>query len=495
MSDDSDLLSRCRVFAAKPRHRWYAGPTDGIRAALLTTPAAVIVAFKSTSLRRAPPLALLIVLLVLSLVLGLSWLVAVQHQSRSSQKALEAVRIRTARIHNLDVLLLRTLDAESGVRSYLLSNNPVHLTPYQNAASEIEQALTALRAESRPQRPAREVIDQLGELIEQRLELLRRDIEQGSVADVSDAAGGRGKQLTDEIRSRLLELRASTLEQSQAAQEEAHSRFNDVRAINLVLGVGVLGLLLALTVALFREHLLRREIARLLASENERLQAEVDIRTAELNRLASYLTNLREVEQQRVAHELHDELGILLTAARFDAGWLLRKLPQQTDAVVHERIKRLIETLARAIAAKRKLVAELRPPLLADLGLVDALRALTHSKLDTEIRIETDLPDDLPPLKGEVSLALYRVAQEALENVHRHAGAAQVKLALHHDERTILLRVEDDGTGFDQEANSPLSKGLAEIAHRLRMLGGQLRVNSRIGHGTVLEALLPLQPN
>lgn len=451
-------------------------------------------AFKPPSLRRAHPFTLLIVLLALSLALGLSWLIAVQHQSKSSQIALDAVRVRSTRVHNLDILLLRMLDAEVGVRSYLLSNNPVHLAPYQTASDEIEQALSALRAESHPLRPARQAINQLGPLIEQRMELLRHDIEQHGVADAGDAGGGRGKQLTDEIRTRLLELRALTIEQGRVAQEDAYARFNDVRAINLVLGAGVLCLLLALTVTLFREDRLRRQIAGMLASENERLQAEVDIRTAELNRLASYLTNLREVEQQRVAHELHDELGILLTAARFDAGWLARKCSQADDPAMPERIKRLIETLARAIAAKRKLVAELRPPLLADLGLLEALQALARSKLEEDTRIEIELPDSLPPLEAEVSLTLYRVAQEAFENVRRHARAAHVKLALHSDGRTVRLRVEDDGIGFDQTTDATMmSKGLAEVAHRVRMLGGNLQVKSRSEHGTMLEALLPLK--
>lgn len=443
------------------------------------------------------PRTLLIVLLALSLVLGLTWLITIQRQSVSSQQALETVRIRSARIHNLDVLLLHTLDAESGVRSFLLSGNPAYLHAYQEAPAAITRALEVLRAESHPQRPARQTIERLGQLIGARMELLRRDVEQGRMVDASDAdggAGGAGKHSTDEIRAVLLELRERTLNDSVTAQEAAFQRFSDVRAINRVLGAGVLVLLLTLAVALFREERLRRQIAAMLSSENERLQAEVTARTHELNRLATYLTSMREAEQARVAEELHDELGILLTAARMDAGWLARKLPADAEGPLRSRASRLIDTIAQAISTKRKVVAELRPPLLADFGAIEAVRALTHSAASADTQVEAELPETLPALDPQVSLTLYRVAQEALANVRRHAQAGHIKLRLHNEDNVIVLRVEDDGVGFDHALPGTLRMGLADIGHRVRMLGGHLRVHSSPQHGTVVEARLPVTP-
>lgn len=442
--------------------------------------------------RRAHPVALLVVLLALSLVLGLTWLITIQHQSVSSQQALETVRVRSMRIHHLDVLLLRMLDAEAAVRTYLLTGNPVHLRPYQDAPEEIERAMAVLRAESHPQRPARQTIEQLGTLIDARMALLRSDVEAGRMIHAADPQGGPGKQYTDEIRSTLLDLRDRTLKDSAAAQENAFKRFADVRAINRVLGAGVLALLLALAVALFREERLRRQIADLLGSENERLQAQVETRTAALNHLASYLTRMRESDQARVASELHDELGILLSAARLDADWLARKLPADGESMLRARILRLIDSLAKAVAAKRKMVAELRPPLLADFGVVEALRALALGTVSADTQVEADLPEHLPALDPQVSLAVYRVAQEALANVTLHAQARHVKLSLHSEDDMVVLRVEDDGVGFEQPGDDTLHMGLEDVSHRVRMLGGHLQVRSSLRHGTTVVARLPL---
>lgn len=444
--------------------------------------------------RRTHPLTLLIVLLTLSLVLGLTWLLTVQRQSESSQQALETVRVRSTRIYNLDVLLLRMFDAEAAVGIYLLTGNPVHLQPFHDAPGQIESALHALRAESNPQRPAHQTIERLGTLIDARMQLLQHNVDAGRMADAAEPDGGPGKQLTDQIRTLLLELRERTLADSSAAQEEAFARFGDVRAMNGVLGAGVLVLLLVLALALFREDRLRRQIAGILSSENERLQAEVEARTADLSRLANYLTWMRESDQARVASELHDELGILLSAARMDAGALARRLPADAESALRTRLTRLIDTIARAISAKRKLVAELRPPLLADFGAVEALRALAHGALDAGTELELDLPESLPALDAQVSLALYRTAQEALTNVRLHARASHVKLALQHHEDRIVLRVEDDGIGFEPAGHDALRMGLAQVAHRVRMLGGHVHVRSSPQHGTTVEAQLPMTP-
>jgi len=220
----------------------------------------------------------------------------------------------------------------------------------------------------------------------------------------------------------------------------------------------------------------------------------VEARTADLSNLATYLTNTREAEQERIARELHDELGALLTAAKLDAGWIARKLPADAMAPLRDRFDRLLDTLSQVISIKRRVVADLRPPLLADLGLIEALRSLAQSGMvgENEGRIELDLPETLPELPADVSLALYRIAQEALTNVRRHARATKVRLQLATGPREIVLQVEDDGIGFDPSVERLNRHGLAGIAHRVQMLAGRLDITSRPGHGTRIEARMPL---
>ena len=440
-----------------------------------------------------PRAGLLIAVLVLSFVLGLAWLVAGQWQSESSRAALEDLRARSARLHHLDALLLQMLDAESSVRGYVLTQNPVYLTPYQDGQAELERTLGALRADAWADEGQRQTVDHLALLIDMRWRLLTQAIERGVPPGADQPDGGSGKQVTDDIRARILSLRATTQAEIDATQDGAFARFADARTMNHVLGASVLALLLVLVVVLYRQDRLRERMAHLLRSENERLHTEVAHRTQELSSLATYLTNAREAEQARLARELHDELGALLTAAKLDAGWIARKLPAEAVAPLRSRFDRLLDTLNQGIALKRKVVADLRPPLLSELGLVEALRALPDSGDIGEHggRLEIDLPDALPDVPAQTALALYRIAQEALTNARRYAQARSVRLHLAVEGDELVLAVEDDGVGFDPAAREHNRHGLAGMAHRMQMLAGRLDIDSAPGKGTRITARVP----
>lgn len=435
----------------------------------------------------------LLALLAISLALGLAWLASSQWQSSSSRTALERLRADATRLHHLDALLLHLLDAESSVRGYLLSGNPVYLGPYQEGGAQIAQTLDALRADDWRDDGQRAALARLAERVDDKLAVLARGVEHGISPGVEAPAGGPGKQMMDDIRLLTGELRATTLAEIDDSLVASFARFGNARQLNLVLGAGVTALLLALLVALWRQGLLREQLGAMLHSENERLQAEVEQRTAELNSLATYLTNTREQEQARLARELHDELGALMTAAKLDASWIARKLPADVMAPLRDRFDRLLDTLNQGIAIKRKVVNDLRPPLLADLGLVEALRSLADAAAigDREGRIELDLPEQAPDLPADTALALFRIAQEALTNVRRHAQATHATLTMRVEPEAIVLRIADNGIGFDPARLGRARHGLAGIAHRVQMLAGALQVNSVRGQGTVIEARIP----
>ncbi|MDO9598655.1 MAG: CHASE3 domain-containing protein [Azoarcus sp.] len=443
---------------------------------------------------RFRPGKLLGLLLMLGFGLGLAWLAASQWQSASSREALEKLRAQSSRLYHFDALLLHVLDAESGTRGYMLTQNPVYLTPYQDGRTEIERTLKLLREGNWADADEQRMLELLGTLIEDRWSLLKLDIEHGPNGNTESPAGGTDKQLTDEIRRILGELRVRTLHDIDHTLDASFARFADVRATNRLLGAGILALLLALAIVLYRQDKLRRRLAGILHSENERLKTEVDARTTELTSLATYLTRTREAEQARLARELHDELGALMTAAKLDAGWIGRKLPAEVMAPLRTRFDRLIDTLNQVISIKRRVVDDLRPPLLSDLGLVEALRSLAQSGGvgEHDGPVELALPDDLPNLPEDFSLALFRIAQEALTNVRRHAQATRTRLALHRADKLIVLQIEDNGIGFDPETSRHRRHGLSGMAHRVQMLGGQLEVLGVPGKGTVITARVPL---
>ena len=158
-----------------------------------------------------------------------------------------------------------------------------------------------------------------------------------------------------------------------------------------------------------------------------------------------------------------------------------------------ERFERLLTTLDSGIALKRRIIDDLRPPLLQDLGLVAALRTLGEEfARSSGIRVTLDLPDtdlDLPP---ESSLALFRIAQESLTNIRRHAQARSVRLSLELSREHMILRVEDDGVGFDASHTQHRRHGLAGMRHRVQMFFGEFAIDSRPGAGTRVTATLPL---
>ncbi|GLV47502.1 hypothetical protein TJA_06730 [Thermus sp. LT1-2-5] len=196
--------------------------------------------------------------------------------------------------------------------------------------------------------------------------------------------------------------------------------------------------------------------------------------------LAGRLLAAQEEERRRVGRELHDGVGSLLTAALL------------TLKVAERRPEKLPEARARvaeALEEVRRLSRELRLPLLDDLGLKEALQRYLEDYGKGGLQVEARL--EIPPLSKEKELALFRVVQEALTNVMRHAQAQRVRVALWRDGDRLFGVVEDDGRGFDPSQISP-SVGLLGMQERIQALGGTLLVQSAPGEGTRVEFGVPL---
>jgi signal transduction histidine kinase len=244
-----------------------------------------------------------------------------------------------------------------------------------------------------------------------------------------------------------------------------------------------------------RQFKLREQISRILKNENQRLDALVQERTSELSELASYLTNVREAEKLRLARELHDELGALLTAAKMELGWIARNLDDSIPEVCRERLARLEEFLNNGIAMKRRIIDGLRPPLLEELGLINALRALgAEFDQGAEETLSLDLPDTDIDLDPASTLALYRIAQEALTNIRKHARAHRIGISLTETQGKLEIVIKDDGIGFLSSDKTIRHHGLAGMKHRVQMCGGEFFLSSQLGKGTEIVARIALTP-
>src|SRR5262245_2914263 len=258
-----------------------------------------------------------------------------------------------------------------------------------------------------------------------------------------------------------------------------------VLAATAIALLGSLAWLLAAEAA--RQQLLRLATER-QAQDFERL---IDVRTRELSELSTHLQTLAEKEKSELARRLHDELGGLLTAAKMDLSWLQSRVTEQPLHVT--RLTQLGNVLDEAMDLKRRVVEELRPSLLDHFGLPTALRAhVEHVCRQADLQFEVTLIDELDALPKESGIALFRVIQEGLMNVVRHAHARQVRLALTADSQRYLLMLTDDGCGMKlDDTRFRWSHGLTGMRHRVQALGGRFSIESTPAEGTTLRVELP----
>jgi len=206
--------------------------------------------------------------------------------------------------------------------------------------------------------------------------------------------------------------------------------------------------------------------------------------------LATHLQTVREDERSKLARELHDELGGLLTAAKLDVARVKNRLGEAGPEVA-VRIGHLVKTLDAGIALKRRIIEDLRPSSLSNLGLKPALQILcSEFAKRSEIEVVTQL--DEIRLADEAALSVYRLVQEALTNVAKYAGAHRVVVHLSVQGKHAVVSVTDDGRGFDVSKQKAGAHGLAGMRFRVQSGGGTMILRSAIGKGTRIEAALPL---
>ncbi len=225
-------------------------------------------------------------------------------------------------------------------------------------------------------------------------------------------------------------------------------------------------------------------------SARKHTEAALRASNVALQRLSAHADRIIEEERHSIARDIHDELGASLTALQLGMNWLGGQLP---DAGQRERIDEMLAIAGNAMSAVRRILNDLRPGVLDHLGLWAALEALLK---DFQRRDGPRCLFDCPPaiettrLGRETEIALYRIVQEALTNVRRHAGAEQVTLSAGAAGRDLMIALSDDGCGMRVPAH-PVSFGLLGMRERTRALGGRFEIDSSPGAGTTLRVILP----
>jgi signal transduction histidine kinase len=228
-----------------------------------------------------------------------------------------------------------------------------------------------------------------------------------------------------------------------------------------------------------------------LVRKQKEMLGDIGRRTRELASLSAFLQTHYEREKARLARQLHDELGGILTPAKMDLSWLESRLGG--DAQYRERMARLAALIDQGIDLKRRVIEELHPSLLDHLGLAAAVQWYVDevcgaAKLESRVTVSK-----LERLTPDLEIALYRIVQESVTNAVRHSKATKIELVVERTPQGVKLSVLDNGVGIaDLDRARKASHGLVGMTHRMRAINGTLDISSRKGEGTKVEAFLPL---
>ncbi len=214
----------------------------------------------------------------------------------------------------------------------------------------------------------------------------------------------------------------------------------------------------------------------------------------QLQALAEYLEKIREEERTYIAREIHDDLGQTLTALKIDLAWLLKN-HKNPKTPTESKLNGMLKLVDSTIKTVQKISSQLRPGILDDLGFIAAIEwATSEFQQRTNIKCNLQISPQFFEIQENISVALFRIYQEILTNISRHANAKKVKITIEKNKDELSLFVKDDGKGIDKnKIDDPKSLGLLGIKERVRGLKGNLKITGEKGEGTSIEIILPLE--
>jgi len=409
-------------------------------------------------------------------------------------------RVEAERVHEIaaNIAAIREAlgHAESAQRGYLLMQDRRYLEPFNEAMARAQRSFVDLTARTQNDKVASERARALVAVATSKLDEMR--------LTVSNEEQGRHEQAMNLLRAGYgIQLMEDLVKQANAFESEQLGVLAERQAaINLSLvqqriGVGLvvfinLVFLAVLANMILRQFQLREHHRKELEAQAALLERQVVTRTEELSSLSSYLQSTTERDKSRLARDLHDELGGILTSAKIDIAWI-EGHSKMADPEVLPRLKRLSETVDEAVHVKRRVVEDLRPSLLDHLGLGPALDWYvreTCNKAGLACNFKS-LPDG-EQVSPELAIAIYRLVQEGLTNILKHAQATQVDITLERQRNGYRLKLADNGVGISDFRADSLSHGIAGMRQRARALGGRFALRTAPGEGTTIESYFPL---
>jgi signal transduction histidine kinase len=441
--------------------------------------------------------------IVVPLVLGIIASLSIAGYAEVAFRRLEVANRQMAVALEMEATLHETLalivDAETGQRGYLLTGKEEYLQPYDSALPRIADSLHKLRELLVADGTAaqRDNIGQLSNLVGRKLAELEAAIalyrKDGPEVAQALLNTGVGKRAMDDIRASIDTMATNHRRELDDAAKRWAGDIAFARVGMQVMTAFTVALLLIVWLLARRDANQREERRRRMQEDKLRLEAEVEERTADLSELSNYLQVVREDEKSKLARDIHDELGGVLVSAKMDVAWVEERV-RDGDAAAAAKLNRTLQALDDGVQIKRRIIEELRPTLLDNLGLAAALDWQVKEICNRAgLKYELSMPTDDGAIDPQTSIALYRILQEALTNIVKYAGATTVHVDLGTTAENVTLVIEDDGVGIpDNAQNNKLSHGIAGMRQRVKALHGEFSISRRAEGGTLIEANIPL---
>lgn len=439
------------------------------------------------------------------ILLGVAFIATLFIVAESGYKRIHQASLVISAAEERQALMTRylrlVLDAESAQRGFLLTEDRRYLRGFDPAIRALDPMLDRIVAELRDSgfqadaEKAQALRTVTGKKVGEMQASLRLYGEVSRTAALALMETDIGQRAMMDLRHQLRELydgEAARLAEARSSSER------DLQTSRVLLGAAAfLSLLLVILVgALLDRDLRRREQeTQALGTRNRELDRSLQQRTSMLFHLSSSLQKVAEREKATLARELHDELGGLLVATKIDVSWLRKRADDGSEAS-SLRWDRVLRCMDEGLALKRRIIESLRPTLLDNVGLVAALRWLVDENLRRQgIACEEHYPEPMPDLSPDARISVFRVVQESLMNILKHAKAKSVLLRLVNEGDRLSVTVRDDGVGIDEgRIETPRSHGLLGMKHRIEALGGSLTTRSLgPGVGTECQFSVPLE--
>jgi signal transduction histidine kinase len=401
----------------------------------------------------------------------------------------------------LEQLRTSLLQAESIQRGFLITSRPSYIAPYADAVKQVEANLDELEAQLEPENDGESRYEEMlkrisadieGKITEMQMlvSLMRDGNSEGAVKVIN----------TDEGLVRMAHFFNDTSLLRNALNKElqqlSHSRHRIILAGRASVWASILLVLILVVMAvkqLLGELMNRDRISKKLGTDVVNFERQLEERTRLLKMLAVDYQYDVERERRKLARELHDELGSILTATKMDISWVLRKIKDNAPEA-SDKLERTMRYLDQGIQFKRRVVQDLHPSLLSTFGLIPALKALVESAAErNQWELDLVLPDEKAPISEALGLIAYRLVQETLNNATKYAEATRMSVHLQLDETYLKLEMEDNGKGMDMaQQRESVTHGLEGMRHRVIAIGGKLEIRSEPGEGMFTLALIPL---